>query len=583
MNTAPAITELSTASAAPQQDLLTADFANVLQSRLSRVGGRNPPAATSVGLAPLASCGRNASPMCLPGRVMIVCRAVLMWATVPSLPDKAVRAEPDKALGADPADSRAWEWLIRFRGRGSFGKHPIISRPRRVSAVVGLILLLCQASGVPAGAAETRVALVIGASAYMHASHLPNTLNDARELANKLKNLGFAVETVTDPDRPQFEAAVRRFGQRAHGADAALFFYAGHALELQGRNWLIPVQANLQTERDLRFEAMDLSDVIEQIAGQARVSLVILDACRNNPFKQLLGPESRGSDLGGGLAPQRAAMGTLIVYSTALGEVAADGNGPHSPFTAALLRHIETPGIEVRQLIGVVRRDVRQATFGHQIPWESSALEGEFFLDPTPVPAPEPNPAPGLRDAEVVLWDSVKDSHDPADLQLYITRYPNGMFAPLARSRFAQRSNKPAAPENLAAPGNKVSPIPGRPSAGASYQGAYFCGRRVARVTLKVFPQVGEVRRHAMLSFGPEPTSPDVPRGAFIVEGSIDVRGGAMALEPVKWVSRPAGYSWIGLTGRSDDGGKTFSGRIVNNDACTVFTLRRIGDTTAAR
>jgi hypothetical protein len=467
---------------------------------------------------------------------------------------------------------RMTDWRDNFSGSG---EPPI--NIQRASALLCLMLLIGQAFATPACAAETRIALVVGASAYQHASHLANTLNDAHEVAGKLKQLGFEVDTVMDPDRQQFESAVRRFGQRARGADAALFFYAGHALELNGRNWLIPVQANLQTERDLRFEALDLSDVIDQIEGQARVSLVILDACRNNPFRRFLGPDSRGNDVGGGLAPQRAAMGTLIVYSTALGEVAADGNGPHSPFTTALLRHIETPGVEVRQLIAEVRRDVRQATSGQQIPWESSALEGEFFLDPAPVVPSAPNPAVGVRDAEVVLWDTVKDSRDPSDLRLYISRYPGGIFAPLARNRLTQLSSKTAPPEY------KISPTQSPSSPGVSYQGAYFCGRRVARVTLKVLPQVGEPRRHAIFTFGPEPTSPDVPRGAFMVEGSIDQHGGELSLSPVKWVTKPPGYNWLGLSGRSDDGGKTFSGRIVNNSACTIFTLRRIGDTTAAQ
>jgi hypothetical protein len=457
--------------------------------------------------------------------------------------------------------------------QNSYGGQPKIIR--HFGALLCFVSLLGGTFGMPAGATETRIALVVGASAYRHASHLANTLSDAQEVAGKLKHLGFEVETVMDPDRQQFEGAVRRLGQRARGADAALFFYAGHALELNGRNWLIPVQANLQTERDLRFEALDLSDVIDQVEGQARVSLVILDACRNNPFRRFLGGDSRAGDVGGGLAPQRAATGTLIVYSTALGEVAADGNGPHSPFTAALLRHIETPGIEVRQLIAEVRRDVRQATSGQQIPWESSALEGEFFLDPAPASAP--TPAAGVRDAEVVLWDSVKDSHDPSDLRLYLNRYPIGMFAPLAHNRLTQLSIKSIVPEYKSSPNQSPS------SPGASYQGAYFCGQRVARVTLRVLPQAGEPRRHAILSFGPEPTSPDVPRGAFMVEGSIDLHGGELSMAPVKWVARPPGYNWLGLSGRSDDGGKTFSGRTLNNSACTIFTLRRMGDATAAQ
>jgi hypothetical protein len=495
---------------------------------------------------------------------------MIAWRLAPVSGLRERRVNSSSPINRDGVVRLTLRRFLRGATHGLRAQRTII---RHIAPLFCFVLL----HGMPAWAAETRIALVVGASAYQHAAHLSNTLNDAQEVAAKLKHLGFEVETIMDPDRQQFEGAVRRLGQHARGADAALFFYAGHALELNGRNWLIPVQADLQTERDLRFEALDLSDVIDQVEGQARVSLVILDACRNNPFRRFLGGDSRAGDVGGGLAPQRATTGTLIVYSTALGEVAADGNGPHSPFTAALLRHIETPGIEVRQLIAEVRRDVRQATSGQQIPWESSALEGEFFLDPAPAPASGPAPAAGVRDAEVVLWDSVKDSRDPSDLRLYINRYPTGMFAPLARNRLAQLSSKTIVSEYKSPPNQSPS------SPGASYQGAYFCGRRVARVTLKVLPQVGEPRRHAILSFGPEPTSPDVPHGAFMVEGSIDLHGGELSMAPVKWVTRPPGYNWLGLSGRSDDGGKTFSGRTVDNSACTIFTLRRMGDTTAAQ
>ena len=117
----------------------------------------------------------------------------------------------------------------------------------------------------------------------------------------------------------------------------------------------------------------------------------------------------------------------------------------------------------------------------------------------------------------------------------------------------------------------------------AEYQGAYFCGRQVAHLTLKVFPAAGEPRRRAMFSFGPQPTSPDVPRGAFIVEGSVDLHGGAMTLTPVTWISQPAGYDWLGLSGHSEDGGKTFSGRVTDSRGCTIFTLKRTSDVSAGR
>ncbi len=153
-----------------------------------------------------------------------------------------------------------------------------------------------------------------------------------------------------------------------------------------------------------------------------------------------------------------------------------------------------------------------------------------------------------------------------------------------ARQRLASVATRVAVNADYAAGWNSASqPVPTGGEAEAEYQGAYFCGRQVAHLTLKVYPEAGEPRRRAMFSFGPEPTSPDVPRGAFIVEGSIDMHGGALVLTPVKWVSQPRGYEWLGLSGHSDDGGRTFSGRVTDSGACTIFTLRRVGATTATR
>jgi uncharacterized caspase-like protein len=264
---------------------------------------------------------------------------------------------------------------------------------------------------VGADADERRVALVVGVSAYQHANRLPNTLNDAHDIAIALSHLGFDVETISDPDRNRLESAVRRLGDRARGADAALFYYAGHALEYGGRNWLVPVQADLHTERDLRFETLDVDAVIEQLEGQSRISLVILDSCRDNPFRHALMGNLRELVVNRGLAPQSGAAGTLLVYATAPGQVAEDGNGPHSPFTAALLHHIEDPGVEIRRLITIVRAEVRKATGGKQVPWDSSSLEGQFFLRPV------------AADVEVIFWDSVRNSSDPADLRAYLAHY----------------------------------------------------------------------------------------------------------------------------------------------------------------
>jgi uncharacterized caspase-like protein len=283
-----------------------------------------------------------------------------------------------------------------------------MSRLCRITLLACLLMLRLT---VGADADERRVALVVGVSAYQHANRLPNTLNDAHDIAIALSHLGFDVETISDPDRNRLESAVRRLGDRARGADAALFYYAGHALEYGGRNWLVPVQADLHTERDLRFETLDVDAVIEQLEGQSRISLVILDSCRDNPFRHALMGNLRELVVNRGLAPQSGAAGTLLVYATAPGQVAEDGNGPHSPFTAALLHHIEDPGVEIRRLITIVRAEVRKATGGKQVPWDSSSLEGQFFLRPV------------AADVEVIFWDSVRNSSDPADLRAYLAHY----------------------------------------------------------------------------------------------------------------------------------------------------------------
>ena len=162
----------------------------------------------------------------------------------------------------------------------------------RAGRVVLLVVLLLPFLG--AQAAERRVALVVGVGAYKNVPTLPNPPNDARDIAAALTRLGFETETLVDPDRLALEFAARRLGERAKNADAALFFFAGHALEAAGRNWLVPAPADIHTDRDLRFETLDLEGVLEQLDGAARLSILILDACRDNPFRLRLQTGSRG-------------------------------------------------------------------------------------------------------------------------------------------------------------------------------------------------------------------------------------------------------------------------------------------------
>ncbi len=195
----------------------------------------------------------------------------------------------------------------------------------------------------------------------------------------------------------------------------------------------------LKSPRDLRFEAIDVDSLLKQTEGMARIALLFLDACRDNPFQKRLATGTRDIPRGG-LGQVSAGAGTLVAFATAPGTVARDGKGRNSPFTSALLRHIEAPGLEIRQLLGLVRRDVREASNGTQLPWENTALEGEFYFkapkpqfQASPPRVAEQVPRNATMEADLLFWQSVKDSKDSLDFQAYLTHF--GVFADLARRR----------------------------------------------------------------------------------------------------------------------------------------------------
>jgi len=301
-----------------------------------------------------------------------------------------------------------------------------------------VILVAALLALTPAGAqAETRVALVIGNSAYRNTPPLPNPHNDAAAIADALQKLGFAVQSGFDLDRAATEQALRAFGDSLGDADVALFYYAGHGLQVDTRNYIVPVDARLASENDLPFEAVDLTLVLSLMERRPRTNLVFLDACRDNPLAQNLARSmgaSRSTAVSRGLAVAESGIGTLLVYATQPGNVALDGSGAHSPFTQGLLDYIATPDIEVQSMLRRVRLEVLQATAGKQVPWDHSSLTGDFFFVPRglTVAAPPETPA---ADRELAFWESVKDSHDPADFQAYLEQYPGGTFAALARNR----------------------------------------------------------------------------------------------------------------------------------------------------
>ena len=247
------------------------------------------------------------------------------------------------------------------------------------------LLLGVAATAVLAGAAvraEVKVALVVGNAAYPSAP-LRNPVNDATAMAERLKAAGFEVTLRTNVTQREMTRAVSQFGQGLKAGSVGLFYYAGHGMQVRGRNFLVPVDADIQSEASVRSEAVDLDLVLEQL-GPSRLSMVILDACRNNPF------EGRFRSSGGsGLAQIDAPKGTLLAYATAPGKVASDGDGAHGLYTAELLKAMDLPGAKVEEVFKAVRVNVIKATAGQQVPWESSSLTGDYYFRPAAAAPPK--------------------------------------------------------------------------------------------------------------------------------------------------------------------------------------------------
>jgi tetratricopeptide (TPR) repeat protein len=227
-----------------------------------------------------------------------------------------------------------------------------------------------------------RVALVIGNSKYQHATQLRNPSNDAADITQALRKLGFDAIEGRDLDRHGMEDKIREFGRKLEGADLALLFYAGHGMQVDGKNYLVPIDAKLERAGDLSLDTIEVGQILAQMEAEKRVNLVFLDACRDNPlarsFSRSLG--TRSTSVGSGLAAIQSAIGTMITYATQPDNVALDGDGRNSPFTTALLKHVATPGLEISALMKRVRADVIAATHEKQVPWDHSSLVGDVIL-----------------------------------------------------------------------------------------------------------------------------------------------------------------------------------------------------------
>lgn len=421
-------------------------------------------------------------------------------------------------------------------------------------------------------ASDPRVALVIGNATYK-SSPLKNPVNDARAISRALGELGFEVMLKENLSQQALMAAMREFGGRLkQTGGVGLFYYAGHGMQVKGANYLIPVDADIGSEDEVRYLSVDANQVLDKMeeAGN-RLNIVILDACRDNPFSRSFRSKQSG------LAQMDAPSGMLVAFATAPGAVAYDGEGVNGVYTKHLLRNLTIPGLPIELVLKRVREGVSTETGQKQIPWESSSLLGDFYFKG----APQAGAPVGQADAaalELAFWDSVKNSNVAGEYQAYLTQYPSGKFVVLARSRMntllaqapasgRKPSSAATAPEQvaLAQPSDRgASPAGALAKVGDTWtyhlmQGEWL-KQRVDTVTMTVTAVDGEqiwerVTRAAFRSFGASRSfkvgfdpregflETELPGKIFLMELSPYVRAADVPLPGKEWRDVEATFS----------------------------------------
>ena len=299
-----------------------------------------------------------------------------------------------------------------------------------------LAVAAAAALGATSAFADKRVALTIGNSAYKNVGRLPNPVNDADAVAKVLRSAGFdLVEARNDLGVAEMRRAISDFSELAAGADIAAVYYAGHGLEVDGTNYLIPVDATLSRDIDVDDEAVSLDRILKVIEPAKRLRLVILDACRDNPFAKTMKRTASTRSMAHGLAKVDPVVAdTLIAFAAKAGSVAVDGAGSNSPFTAALVKYIVYPGLDLRIALGKVRDEVLSFTNNKQEPFVYGSLGGAVIaLVPGPAEATSNLSMASEANLEIVFWQSIKNEKNPQLFQAYLNRYPNGAFAEIAR------------------------------------------------------------------------------------------------------------------------------------------------------
>ena len=338
--------------------------------------------------------------------------------------------------------------------------------------VVALLILVCICASAqkrslsrgvapPDSRGSRRLGLVIGNEAYPD-NPLHNAVNDARAMKSALEDAGFTVQMKLNATQQQLETTIDEFTGGVNPGDIALFFYAGHGMQITDQNYLIPVDFQARTAVDAKYKAYPAQRVQENLeAAGAAMQIIVLDACRNNPFRSWRG----GGD---GLAAMQAGRGTYIAFATSPGKTAGDrGSGQNGLFTGELINVLREPGLSIDQVFNRVRDQVAKKSQGQQLPWSTSSVTGEFYFKVTiegTVSVAPPRDLTGER--ELAFWNSIKDENDPVLYQEYLRRYPNGEFATIATAKLNRLKTASAPtrveanvgdPKTTAKPSNRVA------------------------------------------------------------------------------------------------------------------------------
>lgn len=352
-----------------------------------------------------------------------------------------------------------------------------------------LLAIMVTGSGFAMAATERRVALVIGNGAYQFANHLPNPAADAQLMATTLRTGGFEVIEGIDLTKLQMEEVVDRFTELAYTADLALVFYAGHGMQVDGRNYLIPVDAELSSPAHLKTRTIEMERVIGALPIDPAVGVVIIDACRDNPLARSFAstlPATRSSSVNSGLAAVQTQTegdgsgGLLIGFATDPGAVALDGEGANSPYTTALARHLTAPGVSIQTALTRVRGEVATATNGQQRPWYNASLGREVFAGPAAAPAlpetevaalspagdaaaesgPRSPATAGEWEVEQRVWDDVSRANTVEHYEFYLSRFPQGHFRAIAELNIKHLREQASTQQAAVQPGGATDAPP---------------------------------------------------------------------------------------------------------------------------